>query len=158
MLDPMPTSREMTFVTTIRARPRGGITVALPFDPDAAWGQKDQHYVSGTIGGFAFRGSVEPGPASALELGPSWCRDPSVGAGARVAVAVRPEGPQLDTMASDIAVAIGADAGGRRFFESLATFYRKGFVDWIEQAKRPETRAARIEATVAALKERRRER
>jgi uncharacterized protein YdeI (YjbR/CyaY-like superfamily) len=46
----------------------------------------------------------------------------------------------------------------RRFFESLATFYRKGYIRWIEQAKRPETRDRRIAETVAALKAGKRQR
>jgi uncharacterized protein YdeI (YjbR/CyaY-like superfamily) len=61
-------------------------------------------------------------------------------------------------MAPDLAAALTAAPDARRFFESLATFYRKGFVDWIESAKRPDTRATRIEATVDALRAGRRER
>jgi uncharacterized protein YdeI (YjbR/CyaY-like superfamily) len=40
----------------------------------------------------------------------------------------------------------------RRFFESLATFYRNGYVRWVEGAKRPATQATRITETVAALR------
>ena len=63
----------------------------------------------------------------------------------------------MDELASDIADALSAEPDARRFFESLATFYRKGFIDWIEAAKRPETRARRITATVHALRAGRRE-
>ena len=76
-----------------------------------------------------------------LTLGPSWCRDPRVGAGASVRVSLQPEGPQLDTIAADLADALQAEPRARRFFESLATFYRKAFVTWVDGAKRPETRA-----------------
>jgi uncharacterized protein YdeI (YjbR/CyaY-like superfamily) len=55
-------------------------------------------------------------------------------------------------MAPDIAAALHAEPAGRRFFESLPTFYRKNFVRWIDGAKRPETRAKRIAETVATLK------
>lgn len=48
--------------------------------------------------------------------------------------------------------------GGEHYLESLATFYRKGYVRWIEEAKRPETRAKRITETVAALKAGKKER
>jgi uncharacterized protein YdeI (YjbR/CyaY-like superfamily) len=61
-------------------------------------------------------------------------------------------------MSGDITRAIGEDPAARRFFESLATFYRNGYVNWIEAAKRPATRQNRIEATVAALTAGRRER
>jgi hypothetical protein len=155
----MSSSHEVTFTATLRSRPRGGIAIDLPFDPDSEWGRKDRHYVAGTVGGFAFRGDIAPtGLSSVLELGPSWCRDPRVGPGARVEIRTRPEGPQLDTMSGDITRAIGEDPAARRFFESLATFYRNGYVNWIEAAKRPATRQNRIEATVAALTAGRRER
>jgi hypothetical protein len=48
-------------------------------------------------------------------------------------------GPQVATMVPDFAA--DADSDARRSFESLPTFYRKGYVRWIELAKRPETRA-----------------
>ena len=47
--------------------------------------------------------------------------------------------------------ALIADPEARRTFESLATFYRKGFVRGIEDAKRPETRARRISEMLEAL-------
>lgn len=146
------------FDTRIEPRPRGGIAVRLPFDPSAVWGDKDRHYVSGSIEGHGMRGRLtEVEGVHYLLLGPSWCRDPRVAAGADVTVVIEPEGPQFGTLAADLATALGDEPDARRFFESLATFYRKGFVDWIEDAKRPETRATRIAQSVAALKAGRRE-
>ena len=79
-------------------------------------------------------------------------------AGTRVKVALWPEGPQLDNVGADLAAALAAAPDARRFFESLPTFYRKNFVRWIDDAKRAETRAARIEKTIETLKAGRRER
>ena len=149
---------ELQFTTTAEPRARGGITIALPFDPDAAWGRKQRHYVAGTIGGHRVRGVLSTADGRwVLALGPAWCRDPRVGAGARVAVVLRPEGPQLDSTAPDIAAALRDEPLALGFFESLATFYRNGFIDWIEDAKRPDTRAKRIAAAVEALRNGRRE-
>lgn len=39
------------------------------------------------------------------------------------------------------------------FFQSVAPFYRKNFLRWIDQAKRPETRAGRIAEMVKMLEE-----
>jgi len=148
----------MEFTAQAEPRPRGGIMIELPFDPDAEWGTKDRHYVTGTIGGYGMRGVVSSETDRwVLSLGPSWCRDPRVGPGATLDVVIVPEGPQLDSVAPDIAAALTAAPDARRYFESLATFYRNGFVDWIESAKRPETRTKRIAGTVAALAARRRE-
>src|SRR5262245_8744606 len=147
----------MSFRARAEPRPRGGITIGLPFDPDAAWGSKDRHYIHGTIGGYPMRGALSnDGDRWVLSLGPAWCRDPRVGPGNDLAVVLRPEGPQLGSMTPDIVAAISADPAARRHFESLATHYRNGFVDWIESAKRPETRARRIAETAAALREGRR--
>ena len=54
-------------------------------------------------------------------------------------------------------MALAADPDARAFFESLATFYRKGFLRPIEQAKRPETRERHIAAMMDALRAGRRE-
>jgi hypothetical protein len=145
-------TRIKSFTATVEARPRGGVTIRVPFDPSVEWGDKTRHDVTGTINGRKVRGrlTVKAG-AHYLELGPAWCRDPSVAAGATVSVALGPEGPQFDLLATDFAAALDAEPAARHFFESLATFYRKGFVRWIEDAKRPETRAKRIADTVAAL-------
>ena len=148
----------MTFTATALPRPRGGITIPLPFDPAEAWGERDRYYLAGLIGPYRMRAVVDGGEDEpAISLGPSWCCDPRVGPGSVVEVIVEPEGPQLDTMSPDLADAIGADPRARRFFESLATHYRNGFVTWVESAKRPATRAQRIAETVAALREGRRD-
>ena len=151
----------MRFTAVVEARGRGGaVRIQLPDDPDARWGAKDRHYVHGTIEGRRVRGVLSK-PTTAPTCwtwGRSWCRDPEVGPGNTVRVVLEPEGPQLDTMAPDIASAIASDPAARRLFEGLATFYRNGFVDWIEEAKRPETRAKRIAETVEALRAGRRER
>ena len=43
-------------------------------------------------------------------------------------------------------------------FRSIAPFYRKNFLRWIDSAKRPETRAARIAEMVQVLADGRQER
>ena len=142
-----------TFQATLEPRRGGGVAVRIPFDPVDAWGAKDRHYVTGTIGGYGVRGSLATMSGDPyLLLGPAWCRDPRVGAGASVAVSLVPEGPQLGTLAPDLRAALAADPKVRRFFESLATFYRNDYVDWVEAAKRPETRVKRIAESVEALR------
>ena len=149
----------MRFQALIEARTNGGIAVQIPFDPDAAWGVKDRHYVAGSIAGIGVRGVLIRRDADPyLELGPSWCRAGVVKPGDRVSVSLDPEGPQFDGLAPDFQAALVADPPARRTFESLATFYRNGIVRDIEGAKRPGTRAGRIQETVEALRAGRRER
>jgi hypothetical protein len=147
------------FVAVIEGRPGGSIAIRLPFDPSAVWGDKDRHYVCGAIEGRQLRGTLlVKDDIHYLQLGPAWCRDRPVKPGERVAVTLEPEGPQVSTLAEDFRAALVAEAPARRFFESLATFYRKGYLRWIEGAKRPETRAKRIDESVAALMAQRPER
>lgn len=76
-------SRTMTFIATAQARARGGIAIALPFDPAEAWGERDRYYLAGTVGHYPMRATVIPDDReTVLTLGPAWCRDPRVGPGA----------------------------------------------------------------------------
>ena len=97
----------------MEARRGGGVAVHVPFDPAAAWGDKERHYVTGTIQGHRVRGTLTAvGDANYLLLGPAWCRDPRVGAGAHVTVSLAPEGPQFSSLASDLQAALGAEPAG----------------------------------------------
>jgi uncharacterized protein YdeI (YjbR/CyaY-like superfamily) len=88
-----------------------------------------------------------------LPLGEAWRRDNGVEAGTEVEVVLSPEGPQSATLSADVVAALDAEPQAKEFFEALATFYRKGYIKWIEGAKRPETRAARIAEMIQLLKE-----
>lgn len=148
----MSTVAVRRFRATLEPRPRGGVVVALPFDPAEAWRARDRWYVAGTIGGQPMRGVVtmDDGRAT-IALGPAWCRDPRVAAGSTHDVALHPEGPQLETVPPELGSRLASDEVARYAFESLATFYRKGFVRPIETATKAETRTRRAEAVMTAL-------
>lgn len=126
--------------------------ILLPFDPDEVWGAKQRHHVSGSVNGHTIRGPLDfEGTRWVLPLGAAWRRDNGLEAGADVEVILAPEGPQLSQLAPDIAAALEAAPEAKAFFESLATFYRTGYVNWIESARRAPTRAARIAEMVELL-------
>jgi hypothetical protein len=129
------------------------VFVALPFNPNDAWGVKSRHYIAGTVGGHAFRGSLgADGGRYFLVLGAAWRRDTQLAPGTAVTVELHPEGPQEATLAPDVAAALASDPSAKAFFDGLATFYRKGFINGIEGAKKPETRARRIAEMMELLK------
>ena len=129
------------------------VTIPIPFDPNSVWGAKQRHYVTGSINDVRIRVLLGVDDAGYfLPLGAAWRRDSSVDLTQTVTVILEPEGPQQAALAEDIATALAAQPEARAFFDSLATFYRKGYVQWIEGAKRPETRVARIAEMVALLK------
>ena len=69
-----------------------------------------------------------------------------------------PEGPQSEMLAPDLASALAVEPDAARFFDGLATFYRKKYLRWIDATKRsPEKRAERIQELVGFLKAGRKE-
>lgn len=129
-------------------------SINIPFNPNEVWGVKQRHHITGTVNGYAVRGSLgADGGRYFLPLGAAWRRDNGVEPGADVEVELTPEGPQTDTLAADILAALEREPEAKAFFESLATFYRNGYLRWIEGAKRPETRSARVAEMLRLLKE-----
>lgn len=60
--------------------------------------------------------------------------------------------PRTVAVPKDLKAALSKDAKARSSFDGLAPSHRKAYVDWIEEARRPETRAKRVGETVARLK------
>lgn len=127
--------------------------IPLPFNPNDIWGVKARHHIRGSVNGHTVRGSLgSDGTQYFLPLGAAWRRDCGLVAGSKVDVALSPEGPQSESLSPDVAAALDAEPQAKAFFESLATFYRNTYIKWIESAKRPETRTARIKEMLELLK------
>jgi hypothetical protein len=125
----------------------------IPFDSDGAWGAKARHCVTGTIEGKTVRGSLKCVEAAMqLPLGPAWLRDSGIDPGQPVNVVLMPEGPQSAALAYDLVEAFRAEPKAAAFFDAMPTFYRKNYMRWIDGAKRPETRQARIRETIEDMK------
>jgi hypothetical protein len=127
--------------------------VVVPFDPDEVWGAKAAHPVGGTIDGWRFRGTVSPGGRSwVFTVSPSRMRDTGLVTGREVVVEMAPEGPQRGDLAVDISAALAANPAAAAFFDTLAQFYRKAYLRWIDATtRRPDLRAARIAEVVELL-------
>lgn len=135
------------------------VFIVLPFDPNGCWGPKERHNVRGTINEVPIRGPIAvDGNLYSLTIGPAWRRDHGIDAGMVVTVQLTAEGPQVATMAEDLTSAFAEAPAALAFFHTLPTFYQKNYLRWIDSAKRPETRAKRIEEMIALLKEGKRER
>jgi uncharacterized protein YdeI (YjbR/CyaY-like superfamily) len=59
--------------------------------------------------------------------------------------------PVIPELPDYIATALRADAQAWKFFQELAPTYRRNFVVWIDIAKRPDTRARRIQESITLL-------
>lgn len=126
--------------------------IEIPFNPNEVWGMKQRHYITGSVNGCKVRGALGmDGSNYFLSLGAVWLRDNGLDAGTKVDVNLSPEGPQAESMSVDITNSLEANPQAKAFFESLATFYRRNYIKWIEGAKRPETRVKRINEMIKLL-------
>ncbi len=145
--------RAQRFRALVAPGPRDRAVIAVPFDPDQVWGAKAEHPVGGTIDGRRVRGRISPsGRGWAFTVSPMWIRDAGVAVGDEAIVELAPEGPQRGDLADDIAAALAATPAAAAFFDTLAQFYRKAYLRWIDGAsRRPDLRAARIAEVVDLL-------
>ncbi|HKD88618.1 MAG TPA: YdeI/OmpD-associated family protein [Streptosporangiaceae bacterium] len=145
--------RARRFHARILVDPRGQAIVAVPFDPDEAWGAKAVHHVNGTVNDCRVRVTIAPGESGwAFTLSPARMRGMGVAAGSDVTVELAPEGPQRGDLADDIAAALAASPAAGAFFDTLAQFYRKAYLRYIDATtRRPDLRVARIAEVVGLL-------
>jgi hypothetical protein len=132
---------------------RGHALIVVPFDPDEAWGAKAVHHVSGTVNGRRVRVTLAPGDGGwGFTLNASRMLATRASVGADAVVELRPEGPQRGDLAEDIAAALAANPAAGAFFDTLAQFYRRAYLRYIDATtRRPDVRAARIAEVVDLL-------
>ena len=142
------------FAARVAAAGRGKLLVPVPFNPNQVWGTKQRHHVAGTVNSSRVRAVIEPaGGGYGFTLGPTSPAACAVAVGDEVAVEIAPEGPQRDDLADDVAAALAANPDAGAFFDSLAQFYRRAYLRWIDATKRrPEQRAERIAEMVKLLR------
>ena len=133
--------------------PSGHAVIAVPFDPDEAWGPKAVHHVNGTVNGCRVRVTIAPDDSGwAFTLSPSRVRGTGIEADSDVIVELAPEGPQRGDLADDVSAALEANPAAGAFFDTLAQFYRRAYLRYIDATtRRPDLRAARITEVVGLL-------
>jgi len=139
-----------TFEARLVAMGPGGAWTYLPipFSVEQAFGSKARVAVRGTINGFGFRSSLLPRDGGHyLHVNKAMLAGAKVAAGEAVQVVLEQDREERTVeLPADLRRALSPEAG--KVFDGLSYSHRKEYVDWIEQAKRPETRAKRIEKTV----------
>jgi hypothetical protein len=145
--------RVQKFRVRVTADSRGHAVITLPFDPDAVWGAKAVHHVNGTVNGCRVRPTVAPGGTGwAFTLNASRMLHTGVTIGGDTDVELAPEGPQRADLSADLAAVLAANPAAGAFFDTLAQFYRKAYLRYIDATtRRPDVRAARIEEVVGLL-------
>jgi hypothetical protein len=148
---------ELTFRAPVRSSGRGGgHLVDVPPEVVEALGGKGRIPVAATFDGVPYRGSiVRMGGGAVLGVQKSIMAEAGVSVGETLTVAVRnDETPRQVDVPEDLAEAFGHYDAARVVFEGLSFSHKREYVRSITDAKRPETRARRIELTVQQLVER----
>ncbi len=149
-----------TFTARIEASSGGGAYVTVPFDVEAAFGAK-RPPVQVTFDGVPYRGTLARmgGPDHILIVLRAIREQIGKQPGDTVEVTVAlDDRPREVEVPEDLAEALAPHAEARAFLDGLSYTHRKEYVQWIEEAKRPETRRRRIEKAVAMLREGRKSR
>ena len=142
-----------TFHAVIEAGSGGGAYVSVPFDVEAAFGKKRVKVIA-TLDGIPYRGSlVRMGTTCHLlpvlkeirrQLGKS--------IGDQLAVTLEEDTqPRQVEIPPDLRAALDGAPAALTFFQQLSYTHQKEYVQWVEEAKRPETRQKRIQRMVEML-------
>jgi hypothetical protein len=144
-----------TFRAVIEDAGNGGAYVSVPFDVEQVFGKK-RVKVLAKIEGVPYRGSlVRMGTECHLLPVLKEIRqqiEKSIGDEIEVTVEEDTQ-PRQVAVPPDLQQAMTADSVALVIFERLAYTHQKEYVQWIEQARRPQTRVARIAKTVEMLKQ-----
>lgn len=143
------------FRSVIEAARGGGAVARIPPDVTAALGGLKQLRVVGTLNGVPMQTSTMP-YRGAFYVG----LHKQVREAARVAVGdevelelARDERPRVLQLAPELEAALAGEPELRARFDGLSFSRRRELADPVAEARRPETRAARVEKALARLRE-----
>lgn len=143
----------MRFHAVVELGGKTATGLAVPDDILAALGPSKRPAVRVTVGGHTYRTTVAPmGGRFLVPLSADHRAAARVSAGDEVDVDIEPDDEPRDVaVPADLAAALLLDAEAQAFFDQLAFTHRKEWVRWVEEAKKAETRTARIAKTVGSL-------
>jgi hypothetical protein len=142
------------FRSTVELGGKTATGIAVPDDVVAALASGKRPPVRVTIHGHTYRTTVASmGGRFLLPLSADNREAAKVAAGDQVDVDIEADTEVRDvSVPPDLADALARDERAQRFFDGLSYTHRKEWVRWIEEAKKAETRAARLDKTVASLR------
>jgi len=150
----MPKKPAQRFKATLEPVPHGGLFVVVPAKTAAAAGLKYGARVRGTVNGAPYRSSLMK-YSGVFHVGvhKATVAEAGVKVGDRVSVTIELDDQPLptDVVPGDLAAAIAATAATRTAWTRLSPAHKREHVKLVIEAKKPETRARRIAAMVAAL-------
>jgi hypothetical protein len=143
------------FRAEVEAARSGGAVVLLPPEVAAALGGLKQVRVTGTVDGVPFRSSTMPYAGRGLFMGVHKATREAAGAdiGSTIEVELtRDDSPRVLELAPELEAAFTVEPELRTRFESLSFSRRRDIAAPVAEARMPETRAARLQKALAALR------
>jgi hypothetical protein len=148
----------MRFHSVVELGGRTATGIPVPNEVIEALGSGRRPPVTITVNGYTYRTTaVRMGGRFLVPLSAENREAAGVTAGEEITVEIENDAAPREVMLPDD-LADAMDAAARATYDGLAFTHRKEWVRWVEEAKKPETRMARIAKTVAALREGRRTR
>jgi len=150
----MPESHR--FKAVLREARGGGAGVMIPLDIAQAMGGRKQFRVVGTFNGVAMKTSTFPYEGEGLWLGVHKATREKAGVafGEDVELEIsRDDAPRVVELPPELEAALAAEPALRERFEALSFTRRRELAESVGRAKKPETRAARLEKALANLRE-----
>ena len=148
------------FNATIEASDRGGAFVTVPFDVEKTYGKK-RVKIKATFDGEPYRGTlVRMGSPDHILIVLKDIRE-KIGKGPGDSIEVTIEEdlePRTVTVPKDLQVRFRAHPAAGTFFSKLSYTHQREYVQWIEGAKRPDTRERRLKKTIELLTDGKKER
>jgi hypothetical protein len=143
----------MRFESTVELGGKTATGIPIPDEVIEALGSSKRPPVTITINGYTYRTTaVRMGGRFFVPLSAENRDGAKVAAGDSITLDIEPDtAPREVTLPDDLAAAM--DDAARAAYDGLSYTHRKEWVRWVEDAKKPETRATRIEKTVAGLRE-----
>ncbi|HEX8456763.1 MAG TPA: YdeI/OmpD-associated family protein [Pyrinomonadaceae bacterium] len=129
--------------------------ITIPFDVEKVFGTRARVPVRGTINKHPFRSSLfSMGGCYMMPVNRELRAGAKVKGGDTVSIVLeRDEEPRIITPPADLARALRANKAAQAAWDKLSYTHQKEHARAIEDAKRPETRARRIEKAIAQLAE-----
>jgi hypothetical protein len=153
-------TKKHTFTAIIQDAGGGGAFVEVPFDVETAFGSKKPK-VMAFIDGVPYRGTlVRMGTECHLLLILKSIRE-QIGKtfGDTVKITVEPDTePRLIEVPAELKQAFKTEKEAKAFFDKLSYTHQREYVQWINEAKREETRQVRLLKTIEMLKKSRKAR
>jgi hypothetical protein len=146
-------NRQKFEVTLLRPPDIDGAYFIVPFNVPEVYGTKAQVKVRGTIDGYPYRGSIAnmgEGHCMGVKKEIRQAIGKTAGDTVEVVMEIDTE-PRIVAVPEDFQQAMDNNPTVKEIFDKFSYTHKKEYVEWIEGAKRQETRESRINKAVEQI-------